>query len=396
MKKSALPVALVGGVVLSGTIGAQYASAASGEDAVKIAETHHEPYVYGSTDCSALTQKVYAQLGVNLPRTSAAQAGVGTPVSKSDLQPGDLVFFNTSGSGISHVGIYTGNGQMISAESSGIKQTGIFVGAASSYWGPKYVTARRVIGSGSGSTAVQASQQTAQSQTTNQQSQSSSSAQSAQPASQSQSSSTEQSNSQPATATSAASTTNTAAVSHSASAAATPDVYTVQNGDTLSAIEQKYNVSVATLKSINGLSSDDLSIGQKLKLKGQAAPEKAAAPKTSANTSTAVAENNVQKQAASSNGTYVVDAGDSLWLISKDKGISISKLKKINHLDSNIIYPGQKLTLTDQSVKKYAVKSGDTLWDIATYHGVTVKQLMSTNHLSSSLIHPDQQLVIPQ
>ncbi|WKB34625.1 C40 family peptidase [Terrilactibacillus sp. S3-3] len=179
MKKSALPIAIVGGVVLSGTIGAQYASAATGEDAVKIAETHHEPYVYGSTDCSALTQKVYAQLGISLPRTSAAQAGVGTPVSKSNLQPGDLVFFNTSGSGISHVGIYTGNGQMISAESSGIKETGIFVGPASSYWAPKYVTARRVINSSSASASIQASQQTTASQTTtSQQTQSSSSSQS--------------------------------------------------------------------------------------------------------------------------------------------------------------------------------------------------------------------------
>ncbi|WKB34626.1 LysM peptidoglycan-binding domain-containing protein [Terrilactibacillus sp. S3-3] len=100
-------------------------------------------------------------------------------------------------------------------------------------------------------------------------------------------------------------------------------------------------MSVATLKSINGLSSDFIKAGQNLKLKGQAvkqaAPANTAAAKTSADTSTASAANNVQKQAVSSNGSYVVNAGDSLWVISKNNGITISKLKKINHLDSDII-----------------------------------------------------------
>jgi cell wall-associated NlpC family hydrolase len=80
-----------------------------------------EPYSYGaegpdSWDCSGLTMKAWAQAGVSLPRSSSAQIGVGTRVSKSQLQPGDLVFFYSP---ISHVGIYLGNGQVVHATHPG-------------------------------------------------------------------------------------------------------------------------------------------------------------------------------------------------------------------------------------------------------------------------------------
>ncbi|MGN3959186.1 NlpC/P60 family protein [Streptomyces sp. WAC8370] len=75
------------------------------------------PYVWGATgpnafDCSGLTQAAYRAAGVSLPRTTYAQIGAGRRVSRSELLPGDLVFFY---SGISHVGIYVGNGRMIHA-----------------------------------------------------------------------------------------------------------------------------------------------------------------------------------------------------------------------------------------------------------------------------------------
>ena len=81
-------------------------------------------YVRGGTgpnsyDCSGLTMTAFAQAGVGLPRTSQAQFGVGTPVGLSQLAPGDLVFYY---SGISHVGIYIGNGMIVHAAnpSSGV------------------------------------------------------------------------------------------------------------------------------------------------------------------------------------------------------------------------------------------------------------------------------------
>jgi len=100
------------------------------------------PYQWGGAspatgfDCSGLVMYVYAQLGVLLPHFAAAQYGYGTPVPRADLQPGDLVFFD----GLSHVGIYIGNGQMVHAP-----QTGDFVKITPlSQFGPNYVGARRL------------------------------------------------------------------------------------------------------------------------------------------------------------------------------------------------------------------------------------------------------------
>jgi cell wall-associated NlpC family hydrolase len=75
------------------------------------------PYVWGATgpnafDCSGLVQAAYRSAGVELPRTTYSQIGAGRRVSRSELLPGDLVFFYSA---ISHVGIYIGNGQMIHA-----------------------------------------------------------------------------------------------------------------------------------------------------------------------------------------------------------------------------------------------------------------------------------------
>jgi len=84
------------------------------------------PYQWGGTDpatgldCSGLVQRVYGDLGVQLPRTSQEQAQVGTPVAGlAQAQPGDLVFFEPSSTGPGHVGIYIGNGEMIDAPHTG-------------------------------------------------------------------------------------------------------------------------------------------------------------------------------------------------------------------------------------------------------------------------------------
>lgn len=104
------------------------------------------PYVYGASgpnsfDCSGFAQYVYRQYGYSLNRTAAAQASNGYAVSRSNLQPGDLVFFNTSG-GISHVGIYIGGDQFVHASSS---RTGVIISSLSqSYYASRYVTARRI------------------------------------------------------------------------------------------------------------------------------------------------------------------------------------------------------------------------------------------------------------
>lgn len=81
------------------------------------------PYVYGGAspevgfDCSGFVYYVFAKHGISLPRTADDQALVGTTVAKSDLRPGDLVFFSADGYEINHVGIYVGNDEFIHANS---------------------------------------------------------------------------------------------------------------------------------------------------------------------------------------------------------------------------------------------------------------------------------------
>ncbi|MGP4079015.1 C40 family peptidase [Pseudalkalibacillus sp. R45] len=96
-----------------------------------------------SFDCSSFTATVFKKHGVKLPRTSRAQAKVGKPVRSGDLQPGDLVFFDTNFNGkINHVAIYAGNGKMIGAQSKGVGYANPF---SPYYWSDRYVTARRVL-----------------------------------------------------------------------------------------------------------------------------------------------------------------------------------------------------------------------------------------------------------
>ncbi|MCD8038004.1 MAG: NlpC/P60 family protein [Lachnospiraceae bacterium] len=91
------------------------------------------PYVWGGTsltngaDCSGFTMSIFKKYGVSLPHHAASQAQLGTKVSLSEIQPGDLVFYAKNGS-INHVAIYIGNGQVIHASSpkTGIKISSLY------------------------------------------------------------------------------------------------------------------------------------------------------------------------------------------------------------------------------------------------------------------------------
>jgi uncharacterized protein YraI len=108
-------------------------------------------YIFGGDtpsgfDCSGYTMYCYSKVGVTLVHSAAMQATEGTAVSRSDLKPGDLVFFatDTGSRAVSHVGIYIGNNDVLQAETGSVEKVAI-ASLTNSYWSSAYVTARRFV-----------------------------------------------------------------------------------------------------------------------------------------------------------------------------------------------------------------------------------------------------------
>lgn len=148
--------------------------------------------------------------------------------------------------------------------------------------------------------------------------------------------------------------------------------YTVKAGDTLYGIANEYGLSVDELKSMNSLSNNNLSVGQKLLVSG---------------TGEVVVGNDYD--------TYVVKSGDNLYAIARKYGVSVDKLKDINYLSSNLLSVGQKLLVPKLNGKTYIVKSGDNLYKIAKENGTTVTDLINLNELSTTNLSIGQVLYLP-
>ena len=147
--------------------------------------------------------------------------------------------------------------------------------------------------------------------------------------------------------------------------------YVVKSGDTLWSIARKYNLSVNELKALNNLSSNVLSVGQRLI---------------------------VWKE---SSNDYVVSAGDTLWAIARKFNVSVDDIKALNNLSSNNLSIGMILKIPLYSNKQneetnvYVVKSGDSLWSIARMFNSTVDEIKSLNSLKSNVLRIGQRLVVP-
>ncbi|WP_420491024.1 LysM peptidoglycan-binding and 3D domain-containing protein [Neobacillus drentensis] len=90
--------------------------------------------------------------------------------------------------------------------------------------------------------------------------------------------------------------------------------------------------------------------------------------------------------------SITVQKGDTLWALSRANNLSVENLQKLNKLTTDLIHPGDILTVAPE--KRYTVKQGDTLWDIGIDHQVTVSQIKEWNQLYSDLIHPGLNLII--
>lgn len=153
------------------------------------------------------------------------------------------------------------------------------------------------------------------------------------------------------------------------------NTYTVKSGDSLYKIAQKYNTTVDELKRINNLTSNTLSIGQVLKLPSDKVSD-------------------VEKE--ENTISYTVQKGDSLYSIARKYSTTIDKIKDLNNLTTNLLSIGQVLLIpTDTNLETtYTVQKGDSLYSIAKKYDTTVDRLKQLNNLSSNLLSIGQILIV--
>lgn len=225
----------------------------------------------------------------------------------------------------------------------------------------------------------------------------------------------------------------------------TAKTYTVKSGDSVWLIANNHGITMAQLRSWNNLKNDLIHPGQKLVVSqtGSTNTGTTAKPTTPTNTNTSnnatnnTTNNTISKPTISTAKTYTVKAGDSVWLIANNHGITMAQLRSWNNLKSDLIHPNQKLIVSQASgtstgtttkavtatntnvgtttkpttptntnnssnsfnattttAKTYTVKAGDSVWLIANNHGITIDQLRNWNNLKSDLIHPNQTLKV--
>lgn len=156
--------------------------------------------------------------------------------------------------------------------------------------------------------------------------------------------------------------------------------YTVKSGDSLYSIAKKYNTTVDAIKKYNALTSNTLSVGQRILI-----------------------ETPTNSIGNTEYTTYQVLLGDSLYSIANRYGISVDDIIKFNNLTSNVLSVGQTLLIPSKAVvdngdsllATYTVKSGDSLYSIATKYNTTVDNVKSINGLTSNLLSVGQVLLLP-
>lgn len=344
------------------------------------------PYRYGSGgtanfDCSGFTSHVYRNFGYNLERSSADQANQFPEVAKSQLQPGDLVFFNgrRRNGRVGHVGI------VVSAKEDGdfdfihasVKSGVIISNSKENYYLKRFVRAGRVLGvdsfpqlafNNSRVSLYEPEQKTEYKKVTK----------------------------------------------------AVPAKYHyVKSGENLSVIADRYGVSVAKLKKRNHLKSEQLQVKQRLKIEDEkeiSVVEKVLVENTKKHSKdSTIVQNPVARSVADVKTTHKVQKGETLFTLSKLYGKSIDELKAMNNLKDAKIFLGQeiliekpvevaqhvptekpKVAVAEKEETTYKVKKGETLSSIARKFDTTQDELISLNQLTNNKILAGQELKVAE
>ncbi|EGP5403565.1 LysM peptidoglycan-binding domain-containing protein [Enterococcus faecium] len=202
------------------------------------------------------------------------------------------------------------------------------------------------------------------------------------------------------------------------SGSATSTTYTVQSGDSVWGISNKFGITMDQLIQWNNIQNNFIYPGQKLTIKGS--QENGSSTNNSGN------DTNSSGNAGTSNGgqttgaKYTVQSGDSVWKISNDHGITMAQLIEWNNIKNNFVYPGQQLIVSNggssntgantgntsgsnssnssssntASGTKYTVKAGDSVWSVSNKYGITMAQLIQWNNIQNNFIYPGQQLTV--
>jgi N-acetylmuramoyl-L-alanine amidase len=158
------------------------------------------------------------------------------------------------------------------------------------------------------------------------------------------------------------------------------NIYIVEKGDTLYSIASAYGISVEELKRLNGLTTNGIYIGQELIVP------------------TADIDLPEPPQQDTNYINYTVVKGDSLWKISQKFDVTIPQIIELNNLKGETLQIGSILKIPVSYVElpnKYIVKKGDTLWSIAKENNISISELKSINNLETNLLSIGQELIIP-
>ena len=166
------------------------------------------------------------------------------------------------------------------------------------------------------------------------------------------------------------------------SATDTNVTYIVKKGDTLYSIASRFNTTVNSLKELNNLKSDSLSIGQSIII-----PE----------TTSVITPS--EDEIINEGSVYVVEKGDTLYSIAKKFNTTVDKIKNTNSIVNDILTIGMNLLIptngnTLEDIIIHTVESGDSLWSLANKYNTTVNDIKQLNNLLSDLLIVGQKLQV--